>query len=129
MFNFLRLLLAGVLEGSRIGYIYGEPLLLSRSVREHYDDYYYLDPETGFITYRDKIVYEADQQVIYLGRGSSGNDIHLNLYRFKLPFYINGWKDNADLDIILNGDGKEIVDEEVSNDALWPFVINYFNGD
>lgn len=122
MFNFLRLLLAGVLEGSRIGYIYGEPLLLSRSVREHYDDYYYLDPETGFITCRDKIVYEADQQVIYLGRGSSGN---LNLYRFKLPFYINGWQD-ADLDIILNGDGKEIVDEEVS---LWPFVINYFNGD
>lgn len=27
---------------------------------------------------------------------------------------------------ILNGDGKEIVDEEVS---LWPFVINCFDGD
>lgn len=128
MFNFLRLLLAGVLEGSRIGYIYDEPLLLSRSVREHYDDYYHLDPETGFITYRDKIVYEAAQQAINLGRGSSGNDIHLNLYKFKLPFYIDGWQD-ADLDIILNGDGKEIVDEEVSDDALWPFVINCFDGD
>lgn len=129
MFNFLRLLLAGVLEGSRIGYIYGEPLVMNRWICERADDYYHLDPETGFITYKDKIVYEVDQQVIYLGRGSSGDDIHLNLYKFKLPFYINGWRENVDLDIILNGDGKEAVNEEVGDDALWPFVINYFNED
>lgn len=128
MFNFLRLLLAGVLDGSRIGYIYWEPLLLSRGVQEYDDDCYHLDPETGFITYKDKIVYEAEQQAINLGRGSSGNDIHLNLYKFKLPFYVKGWRD-ADLDIILNGDGKETVNEEVNDDALWPFVIDYFNGD
>lgn len=128
MFNFLRLLLAGVLEGSRIGYIYDEPLVMNRWICERDDDYYHLDPETGFIIQRDKIVYEANVEMLETGRGSRGSDVHLNLYKFKMPFYVNGWRD-ADLDVILNGDGKEWVQEEVEEDDLWPFVINYFNED
>lgn len=120
MFNFLRLLLAGVLEDSRIGYIYDKPLVMNRWRCERDDDYYHLDPETGFIIYKNEIVYEADESLLDLGRGSSGSDIHLSICEFKEPLFLDNWQDEID-DV-----ERKLVKEEVEDDEFWPFVINYF---